>query len=59
MSFRNKLALPASQSHTDIVIATCVVTMSLLSIALIWQAQVIANQQESIRWLQNLKFGSY
>jgi hypothetical protein len=35
----------------------CVVSMSLMSLALVWQAQIIAGQREAIQWLQSLKFG--
>jgi hypothetical protein len=49
--------VPASESHMGIVLTLCVITMSLMSIALLWQAQIIANQRESIRWLEQLKFG--
>jgi hypothetical protein len=52
-----KLSRPASPSHINLIIMACVITMSIMSIALIWQAQVIANQQESLRWLEKLKFG--
>jgi len=31
--------------------------MGLLSIALIWQAQIIANQRDAIRFLESVKFG--
>jgi len=53
----NKLRVPASESSTGIVLAICAVTLSLMSIALVWQAQVIANQRETIRFLSQLKFG--
>jgi hypothetical protein len=52
-----KLRVPASESSMGIVLTLCVVAMSLMSMALIWQAQVIANQREAIHWLENLKFG--
>jgi hypothetical protein len=32
--------------------------MSLMSIGLIWQAQVIAEQRDAIRWLESMKLGS-
>ena len=51
------LRVPASESHMGIVLTLCVVTMSIMSIALVWQAQIIASQRESIRWLESLKFG--
>jgi hypothetical protein len=31
--------------------------MSFMSIALVWQAQIIAGQREAIQWLVRLKFG--
>lgn len=52
-----KLRIPASESSMGIVLTFCIVAMSLMSVALIWQAQIIANQQEAIRWLESLKFG--
>jgi len=35
----------------------CVVSMSLMSVALVWQAQIIASQREAIQWLESFKFG--
>jgi hypothetical protein len=29
----------------------------VLCVGVIWQAQIIANQREDIKWLQNLKVG--
>lgn len=52
-----KLRIPASESSMGIVLTFCIVAMGLMSVALIWQAQIIANQQEAIRWLESLKFG--
>lgn len=52
-----KLHIPASESFMRIVLTVCVVAMGLMSVALIWQAQIIANQREAIRWLETLKFG--
>jgi hypothetical protein len=40
-----------------IVLALCIVAMGLMSMALLWQAQIIANQREAIQWLETLKFG--
>ena len=51
------LRLPASESLKTIVIAVCVVAMSIMSVGLVWQAQIIANQREAIHWLETLKFG--
>jgi hypothetical protein len=55
--FRRILRLPAQESNIGLVLIFCVVTMSLMSIALVWQAQIIANQREAIQWLEQLKFG--
>jgi hypothetical protein len=51
------LRLPAAESHTNVALAFCVFLMGLLSVAIIWQAQIIANQREAIQWLEQLKFG--
>ena len=48
---------PASESQKSIVIAICVLAMSVMSIGLLWQAQIIANQREAIQWLETVKFG--
>jgi hypothetical protein len=57
-SLVSALRLPARESHKNIVLVCCVITMSLMSIALVWQAQVIANQHEAIKWLEKIRFGS-
>jgi hypothetical protein len=55
---RRTLRLQVHESHIGLVLIFCVLTMSIMSIALIWQAQIIANQREAIHWLEQLKFGS-
>jgi hypothetical protein len=55
--FRSILRLPVQESNIGLVLIFCVITMSLMSIALVWQAQIIANQREAIQWLEQLKFG--
>jgi hypothetical protein len=52
-----KLHIPASESTMGIVLTVCVITMGFMSVALLWQAQIIANQRDAIRWLETLKFG--
>jgi hypothetical protein len=52
-----KLRIPASESAMGIVLTFCILTMGLMSVALLWQAQIIANQREAIQWLETLKFG--
>ena len=51
------LRLPASESQKGIVIAVCIVAMSIMSVGLLWQAQIIASQREAIQWLETVKFG--
>lgn len=55
---RRVLRLPAPESNIGLVLVLCVITMSFMSVALVWQAQIIANQREAIQWLEQLKFGS-
>jgi len=52
------LRLPAGESHTNLALAICVFLMSLMSIGLLWQAQIIADQRDAIHWLESMKFGS-
>lgn len=52
-----KLRIPASQSSMGLVLTICVVGMGLMSMALLWQAQIIANQREAIHYLETVKFG--
>ena len=58
LSLVRALRVPANESFKNIVLVCCVVTMSLMSIALVWQATIIANQREALQWLERLKFGS-
>jgi hypothetical protein len=55
--FRRVLCLPAHESNIGLVLLFCVISLSFMSVALVWQAQVIANQREAIQWLERLKFG--
>ena len=52
-----KLHIQASESSMGVVLTVCVITMGLMSVALLWQAQIIANQREAIHWLETVKFG--
>jgi hypothetical protein len=54
----NRLRVPSSESNMAIVLAACAVTLGLMSVALVWQAQVIAQQRSVIQWLWQQKFGS-
>ena len=52
------LRLPAAETHTNVALVLCVFLMGVLSVAIVWQAQIIANQREAIQWLEQFKFGS-
>jgi hypothetical protein len=54
----NKLHTQAPQSHMKMLLVVCLIAMSIMSIALIWQAQIIANQRDDIRWLETMRIGS-
>ena len=54
---RRVFRLPAHESNIGLVLVLCIISMSCMSIALVWQAQIIANQREAIQWLERLKFG--
>jgi hypothetical protein len=49
--------IPASETQKTFIIAVCVVAMSVMAIGLVWQAEIIARQQDAIRWLETAKFG--
>jgi len=46
------------ESHIGVALIVCLIIMSAMSIALVWQAQIIANQRDAIRWLEQLKAGN-
>ncbi|HKW32039.1 MAG TPA: hypothetical protein VJN92_03470 [Candidatus Acidoferrum sp.] len=46
------------ESHVGIALIACLIVMSAMSVALVWQAQIIANQRDAIRWLEQLKAGN-
>ncbi|HVH72533.1 MAG TPA: hypothetical protein VNB49_15680 [Candidatus Dormibacteraeota bacterium] len=46
------------ESHVVLGLIVCLLIMSAMSIAIVWQAQIIANQRDAIRFLEQLKFGS-
>lgn len=51
------LRLPAAETHTNVALVVCVFLMGVLSVAIVWQAQIIANQRDAIRFLETVKFG--
>ncbi len=54
---RRVFRVPAHESNIALILVFCVISMSFMSLALVWQAQIIANQREAIQWLEQLKFG--
>jgi hypothetical protein len=59
MSFlRRAWQVPANETSLGVVLGLCIVTLGLMSLALVWQAQVIANQRDVIHWLEILKLGA-
>jgi cyanate permease len=55
---RRMFHVPASESSIGVLLTLCVVALGLMSIALLWQAQIIANQRDVIRWLEVVKLGA-
>jgi hypothetical protein len=49
--------IPASETQKTFVIAVCVLAMSIMTVGLVWQAEIIARQRDAIRWLETAKFG--
>jgi hypothetical protein len=54
--FRRILKLPASETQTGVVLAVCIFTMSIMSVVLVWQAQIIARQNAVIHMFES-RFG--
>ena len=46
---RRVLRSEIHESHVGIALIVCLLLMSAMSIALVWQAQIIANQRDAIR----------
>jgi hypothetical protein len=53
---RRMINLPATETQTGIVLALCIFAMSVMSLVLVWQAQVIAKQNAVIRMFES-RFG--
>lgn len=53
---RRMVNLPASETQTGIVLALSIFAMSIMTIVLVWQAQIIARQNAVIRMFES-KFG--
>jgi hypothetical protein len=54
--FRRMFNLPASETQTGIVMAFCIFAMSVMTIVLVWQAQIIARQNAVIHMFES-RFG--
>jgi len=52
------LRVPATESQLGFVLAVSAMLMGLMSLVIVWQAQIIAHQRDAIRWLEGLKFGA-
>jgi hypothetical protein len=50
---RRLFQLPATETQTGVVLALCIFAMSVMSIALVWQAQIIAKQNAVIHMFQS------
>jgi hypothetical protein len=49
--------IPASETQKTFILVVCVVVMSVMAVGLVWQAEIIADQREAIRWLETAKAG--
>ncbi|MGB7728850.1 MAG: hypothetical protein WBL50_12525 [Candidatus Acidiferrum sp.] len=54
---RRVFHVPATETQTGVVLAVCIFGMSIMSIVLVWQAQVIAKQNAVIHMFES-RFGS-
>jgi len=50
---RRIIRLPATETHTGIVLGVCIFAMSVMSIVLVWQAQIIAKQNAVIHMFES------
>jgi len=50
---RRVLHVPATETQTGIVLGVCIFAMSIMSIVLVWQAQIIAKQNAVIRMFES------
>jgi hypothetical protein len=50
---RRLFHVPASETQTGIVLGLCIFAMSVMSIVLVWEAQVIAQQNAVIRMFES------
>jgi len=50
---RRVLHVPATETQTGIVLGVCIFAMSIMSVILVWQAQIIARQNAVIRMFES------
>jgi hypothetical protein len=53
---RRVFGLPVSETQMGLTMALCIFSMSLMAVALVWQAQVIAKQNAVIHMMES-RFG--
>ena len=53
---RRMFNVPATETQTGVALGLCVFAVSVMSIVLVWQAQIIANQKAVIRMFES-RFG--
>ena len=51
------LTIPATESQLSVALALSVLVMSIMLWGILWQANVISQQREAIRWLWSLHGG--
>lgn len=51
---RRVLRSEIPESHVEVALILSLLVMTAMSIALVWQAQIIANQRDAIRWLEQV-----
>jgi hypothetical protein len=56
-SSSTRLQAPATETQKTVVLAVCLIVMCVMCLGLVWQAQIISNQRDDIKWLQDIKFG--
>ena len=53
---RRMFSVQASETQTGVALGLCIFAMSVMSLVLVWQAQIIANQKAVIRMFES-RFG--
>jgi Mg/Co/Ni transporter MgtE len=53
---RRMFNVPATETQTGVALGLCIFAVSVMSLVLVWQAQIIANQKAVIRMFES-RFG--